>query len=346
MSSTIAGLSPIRLSICVATFNRAEPLRETLQRISEELRGAEYCDQCEIVVADNASTDASEQVIRSFDDRFVVYVKQNKNIGWERNFNSAVEAARGTYCWLMPDDDLLKPGALAAVWSALGKEPSLVIVNAEHVDAIDNASLLLPRRLEFSNDRVYEGHDLDRCFNETGSHLQYVGAVVIRRSIWRERMSEAYYGSWFPQVGVIFQAPLPGIVVVIAKVLISISVGKHFWMQRSMEIFGYHWPRLVQSLCLSDAIKREVSLRSTNAGSLAFMRACGMYSIADYRKWLRSQLFGPFAKLLALVIAAIPGSLLNAIYYVRYSAGRDNARRQYLQLLRNSQFYVGARDRT
>ena len=55
-----------RLSICIATYNRAGLLREALTNLTE------VCDDdIEIVVSDNASPDDTQGVINSFAGRLI-----------------------------------------------------------------------------------------------------------------------------------------------------------------------------------------------------------------------------------------------------------------------------------
>src|SRR5262245_4495007 len=101
-----------KLSICIGTFNRAEFLEATLQSIISQATS-----ECEIVVSNNASTDDTDRVVAEYASRFggLRYIKQGTNLGFDRNFDAAVETARGEYCWLFSDDDVMKPGALAGV---------------------------------------------------------------------------------------------------------------------------------------------------------------------------------------------------------------------------------------
>lgn len=86
-------------------------------------------NECEIVVSDNASTDDTEQVslstrAASKDCVMPSRTRIKASIG---TFDRAVEAS-GEHCWLLPDDDLLKPGAIVRVLQALQEDWALVAV--------------------------------------------------------------------------------------------------------------------------------------------------------------------------------------------------------------------------
>src|SRR5438132_1164874 len=95
-----------KLSFCIATRNRAVLIGATLESILNQVTS-----QCEVVVVDGASTDDTESVVGGFVERYenVRYFKLEKNGGLDRDFDRAVELARGEYCWLLPDDDFLTP---------------------------------------------------------------------------------------------------------------------------------------------------------------------------------------------------------------------------------------------
>src|SRR6266571_3092358 len=102
----------IRLSICIATYNRADVIGETLESILPQLR-----EGVELVVVDGASPDATESDVNSYfsgrsDCR---YVRLPTKGGVDQDYCLAVEYAKGQYCWLMTDDDILKPNAIDRV---------------------------------------------------------------------------------------------------------------------------------------------------------------------------------------------------------------------------------------
>ena len=110
----------------------------------------------EVVVVDGASTDNTEGVVRRIAAKFprLRYLRLEKRGGFDRDCCKTVELAQGEYCWLFTDDDLLKPGAVAAVLEATRKNYSLIVVNAE-VRTTDLSVCLQTRRVVSDEDRVY-----------------------------------------------------------------------------------------------------------------------------------------------------------------------------------------------
>lgn len=312
-----------KLSICIATYNRAELLGRTIESIITQTP-----DDFEIVVSDNASTDDTQHVVSDYSRRFdrLRYLRQVDNKGFDRNFDSAVEFARGEYCWLVPDDDWLLPDAIATVLNALRRDLSLVVVNVEYRD-FTMSKVVQPRGFHFESDRLYRTGEMERLFLETGVVLKYVGSVVIKRAIWLERQRQQYYGSWFIWLGVIFQEHLPGEALAIAKPLISYRKGNtHTYSPLYSEIWFSKLPQVVGSFkTVSESAKAQFWKRAeqwSNFPELLRWRAFGLYSMNEYRRWIRPRLGSMHARLAPRLIALLPGALVNALFVIYYSVTR------------------------
>lgn len=312
-------MSSPRLSICIATLNRAAYIGATLDSLIGQLT-----ENVEIVVLDGGSNDGTQALLMEYAQRCAQlrYVRQEVAHGVDRDFDRAVELASGQYCWLMSDDDLLKSGGLAHVLEALKREPSLVVVNAE-VRTHDLSRQIVPRRLRFTVDREYGCQEISRLFAETGVYLSFIGCVVIRRELWMQRERRAYYGSLFIHVGVIFQEPLPAVALVLANPLITARFGNAMWSAREFEIWMFKWPSLVWGLAApSQEAKAVVSAREPwrELPRLVFYRAKGSYSLHVYRHSLRSRPASSREKLAAQLVALMPGALINAaaLFYLAF----------------------------
>jgi glycosyltransferase involved in cell wall biosynthesis len=162
-----------RLSICIATRNRAQFLGATLENLTASSEPG-----VEIVILDGASTDETAEVVKRFPS--VRYQRQEVNGGVDRDYAAAVALASGEYCWLMSDDDFVKPHAMKRVLDELATNPGLVVVNAE-LRTPDMSEVLDPSRLPFTDDRTYTPADHERLFVDTCGFLTFIGGVVIRR---------------------------------------------------------------------------------------------------------------------------------------------------------------------
>lgn len=316
------------LSICIATYNRGEFIGQTLDSIATQLS-----DECELVVLDGASTDRTEEVVLGYSSRsgYIRYIRRSENGGVDRDYDFAVQAARGKYCWLMSDDDLLKPDAVREVLAFVAEDPSLVIVNVEERN-FEMTEIVRARSMDLESTRVYGPHELERLFSDIcGSVLNYIGCMVLRREIWMSRVRERYYGSMFIHVGVIFQQPLPGNSVLLAKPLVCYRRGtQHSFSSRLFETFVVRLPAVVESLALSDGVKSRVCAVPPWGGvpTLLFFRAIGWYSLVEYRRFVRRHAHSVVERVGPLLAAVIPRGAINRLltwyYLVSRHAERDS----------------------
>lgn len=337
-----------RLSLCIATMNRGDVIGETLESIVSQAG-----DDVEIIVLDGASNDNTTQVVESFQQRLPAlrYIRQTKNGGVDKDYDLAVQAATGEFCWLMSDDDLLEQGAVGAVLSALQPDCDLIIVNAQ-VRTRDMATVLEPRRLVFDSDREYRSDQWDTFFEDTAEYLSFIGCIVIRRSIWLERERDRYFGTLFIHMGVIFQSPLRGKVSVIAHPFIQIRYANALWKPKEFEIWMFKWPNLLWSFdSLSETSRAAVSPRDPwrKWTTLLFFRAKGTYSTSEYRSFLKPRLTTRRERIRARGAALVPGFIANLIALL-YSLRPTQASRMIRIDVMKSRYFFGnwfnARNRT
>jgi abequosyltransferase len=109
--------SPL-LTIGIPTYNRAEYLDGLLATIQEQTQGE---SRVELLVSDNASADGTDSVVETYQARGLAirYIRNNTNIGPDRNILQCYQEAAGKYVWIFSDDDILAPGTLKRVLNAL-----------------------------------------------------------------------------------------------------------------------------------------------------------------------------------------------------------------------------------
>jgi len=130
--------APIDLSLCIPTFNRAHLLRGMLRSLDVALQRAPNL-RCEVVIRDNASRDDTAVVIKWFASRHITsYSRNAENIGAIRNLLSVVKDARGRYCWMLGDDDLVVPDGLERIADAIAADGHFDSYIVSHAIERDN----------------------------------------------------------------------------------------------------------------------------------------------------------------------------------------------------------------
>lgn len=121
------------ISIILPTYNGEQFLKKQLESIF-----LQTCQDFELIVADDASTDATLEILKSYSDRdnFYFYVNHN-NQGFISNFCSAMKKAKGQYIVPCDQDDIWLPDKLDALLAEVD-DHLLVYSNSELIDENDN----------------------------------------------------------------------------------------------------------------------------------------------------------------------------------------------------------------
>ncbi len=91
-----------KISVVLPTYNRPDYIVLSLRSILNQTY-----KNFEVIVLDDASTDNTDQVVTSFKDKRIVYVKNKKNMGYAANIKKGFNMAKGKYIFMISDDDIL-----------------------------------------------------------------------------------------------------------------------------------------------------------------------------------------------------------------------------------------------
>lgn len=114
----------MKFSIVISTYNRLDLLKRAIAScLSQSV-------PCEVVVADDASTDGTEAYVRSLGN-LVVYHRNLRNLNHAGTVNAGVNAASGDWVKLLDDDDYLAPTCIEAMEQAIARHPEAVICSCQ-----------------------------------------------------------------------------------------------------------------------------------------------------------------------------------------------------------------------
>lgn len=182
-----APVSGVLVSICVPTYNRADYLVESLATIT-----AQTYAPLEILIADNASTDATESICRALAarDPRVRYVRHPRNIGLYENHNFCIEESRGDYLCFFHDDDRYAPDVVAENVAVLDAHPSVGIVCSDW-DLMDETGQRFGGR-RFAVSPVTRGLDyVERTIASGRSSICCPGTLIRRAALGKVRFPES-----------------------------------------------------------------------------------------------------------------------------------------------------------
>jgi GT2 family glycosyltransferase len=102
------------LSVVIATYNRAERLRNCLDALGGQTAdGGIGPEDFEVVVVVDGSTDSTRELLAMYRAPYALKVFWQENSGQPTAANRGVAQATGRFCLLMDDDILARPGMLA-----------------------------------------------------------------------------------------------------------------------------------------------------------------------------------------------------------------------------------------
>lgn len=115
-----------------------------LQSAVESILAQEFGD-FELFISDNASTDATEEICRSYAsrDKRIRYVRQDRNLGAAGNHNFLVTQSESRYFKWAAHDDVLAPEFLSVTADILDRRPEIVLASPASA-LIGEAGELLP----------------------------------------------------------------------------------------------------------------------------------------------------------------------------------------------------------
>lgn len=116
------------ISVCLATYNGSVYVGEQLCSVLRQLGPDD-----EVVVSDDGSTDNTVAVISSIDDDRLRLLEGVGQLGVVRNFERALQAARGDTIFLCDQDDVWLPGKVERC-QALLADYMLVVTDCTIVD--------------------------------------------------------------------------------------------------------------------------------------------------------------------------------------------------------------------
>lgn len=111
------------VSVILPAYNCESFLAKAIQSVLDQT----FSD-FELIIINDGSTDNFEEIILSFNDPRIVYIKNKRNCGLIFSLNKAIDFARGKYIARMDGDDICLPRRLELQKNYLDENPGIAIV--------------------------------------------------------------------------------------------------------------------------------------------------------------------------------------------------------------------------
>ena len=99
-----------KITVIIPTRERCEVLEKSLQTVTSQ----DY-ENLDIIVSDNFSSDGTEDLVRSIDDKRVRYLNTGQRISMSHNWEFALSHVSDGWVTIIGDDDGLLPDSLYKV---------------------------------------------------------------------------------------------------------------------------------------------------------------------------------------------------------------------------------------
>jgi abequosyltransferase len=185
----------IELTVAIPTYNRAALLDEQLAWLSRAVRGVE--SRCDLLVSDNCSTDATEQVIARWQESLAPRVRVQRhprNLGAIRNIASCIMAAAGTHVWTVGDDDRIEDDALRFVLEELHRRPDLALLTLNFSSRfVETGELRFERCYDVDDDSAHA--DGKPLFERLLAH-DSGGVALTTAQVYRTDLAQSAIRAW------------------------------------------------------------------------------------------------------------------------------------------------------
>ncbi len=176
------------LSVCIPTFNRDKYLDTAIASVAKQIN--KYCikDDIEICISDNASTDNTDEIVKKWkntSDIKIVYHRNDKNLGADRNFLKVIDLSSGKYCWFLSSDDLAMETSITTILEDISKNDFDIYLYSRQNFVSDTKTSFMETWLDkefiVSNDnlKIYISN-----MNKLGGIFSYISSIVFERNKW------------------------------------------------------------------------------------------------------------------------------------------------------------------
>lgn len=161
-----------KVSVILPAYNAEKYIKEAIDSILSQT-----FQDFELLVLNDCSKDRTEEIIRSYADERIVYLKNEKNMGVAATLNKGLAAAKGEYVARMDADDISLPERFARQVEYLDAHPAVAVVGS----ALEIFGEDVPGEIRRFSENPKQ-MKVDLLFSSGLAHP----SVMIRRSVIRD----------------------------------------------------------------------------------------------------------------------------------------------------------------
>jgi glycosyltransferase involved in cell wall biosynthesis len=168
-----------KVSVIIPCYNYADFLKICLESVLNQT-----FQDFEVIIVDDASTDYTAEIVLSYKDHRIKYIRHERNLGPSAAFNTGINLSQGKYIAIIGADDIMKPENLSEKVKILENYPEIGLVhsNAEIIDETGQV-IGLARKLIAPNKVEIEKKLFDRLLY---GNFIIASSVVARRDCYQK----------------------------------------------------------------------------------------------------------------------------------------------------------------
>jgi glycosyltransferase involved in cell wall biosynthesis len=181
----MSGSRMSKVSVCIPVYNGSAYIAESINSVL-----AQTYEDFHLIVCDNCSTDNTEEIVRSFHDPRLTFIRNSENLGLVGNANRCLEISKGEYVCIWHHDDVMLPANLEYKVHLLDEHPEVGFVHSNLILIDEMGEIIAPEiwNEDSRRDYIEDGLTLLKkylSYLPFGASL-FIGAVLARRKCYEK----------------------------------------------------------------------------------------------------------------------------------------------------------------
>ncbi|MBU1926089.1 MAG: glycosyltransferase family 2 protein [Candidatus Omnitrophica bacterium] len=177
-----------KLSVCIPVYNGADTIRQTIQSIL-----AQTFKDFELLIVDNASTDNTVNIVRSFTDNRIKLYLNEKNLGCGGNLEECKKIAGGDIVFYISADDIADKDALRRVYDAFQSSEDIGIVTRTYYWFSEDIFKAVRAEQQFREDLTVSINDSYDKVKSVIALSGQISGIAFRKKFMKYTFSNIYF---------------------------------------------------------------------------------------------------------------------------------------------------------
>ncbi len=168
-----------RFSVVIPLYNKENFIENTMLSLLSQT----FSD-FEVLVINDCSTDASEEIVKRFDDRRIHIIKHPINKGLSASRNTGIKSAKANYIAFLDADDLWKPTFLEKIDVLISNYPEAALFATKY-EVLQKENRIVTHDFKIKN---FKEHGIIPNFFESNLNqsIYYPSCLCVEKSVFED----------------------------------------------------------------------------------------------------------------------------------------------------------------